>query len=198
MESSLGVDPKNMEEKEASGKDGHINLAGKESMVLSSLNLVLNILYIHLHVLILMIMSVFKGDSLNGSGDLFKPAIMLSDDSELHSVEIGSASPNSNDPNCGSPTVISCNEPSQCEKENHDLGKKSLEDQNSTSSVYRANEVISMANDAKVKSLSKDDTSFTFEVGSLPDLSERTGNDWRRFSSIQPHESPQVLTLLGV
>ncbi|KAI3874807.1 hypothetical protein MKW98_019380 [Papaver atlanticum] len=128
------------------------------------------------------------GDASNGSMDIFKPVRMLNDDSELQPVQTGNSNLNSIESNCGSPTVISCSEPSLSEKENLVLGKDVLADQ-SNASVCDANIATSVLLDPKVKSCSQDDRNFTFEVGSQPHPSERTGDDWRPFPTGLPGAS---------
>ncbi|XP_026454113.1 uncharacterized protein LOC113355465 isoform X3 [Papaver somniferum] len=128
------------------------------------------------------------GDASNVSMDIFKPVRMLNDDSELQHVETGNSNLNSIESNCGSPTVISCSEPSLSEKENLVLGKDVLADQ-SNASVCEASIATSVLLDPKVKSCSQDDRNFTFEVGSQPHPSERTGDDWRPFPTDLPGAS---------
>ncbi|KAI3865839.1 hypothetical protein MKX03_035792 [Papaver bracteatum] len=119
------------------------------------------------------------GDASNG---------LLNDDSELQPVQTGNSNLNSIESNCGSPTVISCSEPSLSERENLVLGKDVLADQ-SNASVCDANIATSVLLDPKVKSCSQDDRNFTFEVGSQPHPSERTGDDWRPFPTDLPGAS---------
>ncbi|OVA03189.1 Agenet-like domain [Macleaya cordata] len=160
-ESSNDAGPKSLEDKEASGDNNH----GQSPLAGT------------------------ESDALNVCGDTFGSA-MVRDESEFHPMEAGSDSPNSNEPNCGSPTVISCSEPSPSGKENQDVGRESLDQNNAP--ICEANKVASVALDPKEKNASEDDRSFTFEVGTLPDLSERTDNDWRPFPSVQPYESLQT------
>ncbi|XP_026389490.1 uncharacterized protein LOC113284281 isoform X2 [Papaver somniferum] len=113
---------------------------------------------------------------------------ILNGDSELQPVQTGNSNLNSIESNCGSPTVISCSEPSLSEKENLVLGKDVLADQ-SNASVCEANIATSVLLDPNVKSCSQDDRNFTFEVGSQPHPSERTGDDWRPFPTDLPGAS---------
>ncbi|KAI3986449.1 hypothetical protein MKX01_037731 [Papaver californicum] len=128
------------------------------------------------------------GDASNGSMDIIKPARMLNSDSELHPVQTRNSNLNFIESNCGSPTVISCSEPSLSEKENLVLGKDVLADQ-SNASVCEANIATSVLLDPQVKSCSLDDRNFTFGVRSQPHPSERTGDDWRPFPTDLPGAS---------
>ncbi|KAI3984607.1 hypothetical protein MKX01_040484 [Papaver californicum] len=128
------------------------------------------------------------GDASNGSMGISKPARMLNGDSELHPVQTGNSNLNSVESNCGSPTVISCSEPSLSEKENLVLGKDVLADQ-SNASVCEANIATSVLLDPTVESCSQDDRNFTFEVRSQPHPYERTGDDWRPFPTDLPGAS---------
>ncbi|XP_058086710.1 uncharacterized protein LOC131233892 [Magnolia sinica] len=117
-----------------------------------------------------------------------------------HALEAASGSPNTAEPNCGSPTVITCSKPLHSEKEPQEGGDQcSLpqnvtvsEDRPWTSSSIDRQDVKSTAHDPKEKDSSEDDKSFTFEVSSLKDLSEReTGKGWKPFANIQAFELPQ-------
>ncbi|XP_077245028.1 protein SWOLLEN 1-like isoform X2 [Tasmannia lanceolata] len=100
---------------------------------------------------------------------------------ESHAVQAGNGSPNDAEPNCGSPTVISCNELPQSEKEyeegdNESLGKSILVSDDSPSIASdiekQANNIKSTGHDPKENYTSEDDKSFTFEVGSSADQTE--------------------------
>lgn len=107
-------------------------------------------------------------------------------DAKLHVTEGGKNNADSDKPNCGSPTVISCIDLPQSEKESQE-GVRSAVGQN-----VPVPEVIdgvplkgsSMSQDPKEDDSSKDERSFSFEVGALADLSEReAGKCWQPFST---------------
>ncbi|XP_058104430.1 uncharacterized protein LOC131248260 isoform X2 [Magnolia sinica] len=109
-------------------------------------------------------------------------------------TETANGSPTSGETKCDSPTVISCSEPSQNEKEQLDGGEKESLDQNDPVSKDLPHIPSDINRHAdNVKSTSEDDRSFTFVVGSLADLSEReSGKGWKPFSNIKPFELPQT------
>ncbi|KAF8379215.1 hypothetical protein HHK36_028645 [Tetracentron sinense] len=137
-----------------------------------------------------MIRLVFAGDALNNCEAFFRPASLSEYNAESHALEARSRSPNSDEPKCGSPTVISCSELSQSEKENREGGNAPAF--NDVDGI--ANKVESISHDPKGNDVSEDDRSFTFEVSSLADLSDReTGKGWKPFPIIQPYELPQTV-----
>lgn len=114
-----------------------------------------------------------------------------------HTDECGN--PNSSEPNCGSPTVITCSEPSQTEKKDHGCIEKGSLDQNIPISddVHQVESKVNSFNfpaqAPKGKAASGEDRSFTFKVGSPDVLPEReSGKGWKKFSNIQDIELPQV------
>uniref|UniRef100_F6I1M2 Uncharacterized protein n=1 Tax=Vitis vinifera TaxID=29760 RepID=F6I1M2_VITVI len=115
------------------------------------------------------------GDALNGHEGSFSAASVLEHDAKLHVTEGGKNNADSDKPNCGSPTVISCIHLPQSEKESQE-GVRSAVGQN-----VPVPEVIdgvplkgsSMSQDPKENDSSKDERSFSFEVGALADLPER-------------------------
>lgn len=89
---------------------------------------------------------------------------------------------------CDSPTVISSTEPSQSEKESHDVVKGSGDED-----VPFSEFVQSVSCDPIRTNTTKNDGGFTFEVSSLVDLSERaTEKGWKPFPSSQAFESSLV------
>lgn len=89
---------------------------------------------------------------------------------------------------CDSPTVISSTEPSQSEKESHDVVKGSGDED-----VPFSEFVQSVSCDPIRTNTTKNDGGFTFEVSSLVDLSERaTEKGWKPFPSSQALESSLI------
>lgn len=146
-----------------------------------------------------------EGDVLNCCKGTSVKLITLSENiAELGGdKEDGGDNINSCEPNCGSPTVISCSEPSQSEKEYQDGTAKESYDQNISISIdplqmhpdigKKADTGSLTACDPKEKEATEEDKSFTFMVGSLEGLSGRgTDKGLKPFTSIQPSESPQT------
>lgn len=122
---------------------------------------------------------------------------------ELHTQTDECGNPNSSEPNCGSPTVITCSEPSQTEKKDHGYSEKGSLDQNIPNSddVHQIETKVNCFNfpaqDSKGKAASDEDRSFTFKVGSPDALPEReSSKGWKKFSNIQAIELPQVFHLI--
>lgn len=137
-----------------------------------------------------------KGDTVNGCKGSSKPTAVSKDNSEFHAMEVESSSPNSDELKCGSPIVISCSELLQNEKEKLEQGKGSIVQNAAVShDVHEeARKVGSSAHDIEGNVTAEDDRSFTFEVSSQADLSDReTDKGWKPFSSIQPFEFHQVV-----
>ncbi|KAJ6851375.1 uncharacterized protein M6B38_258700 [Iris pallida] len=110
-------------------------------------------------------------------------------DGEDHLVEANSGKPSTLEPNCGSPTVISCSEHVEDEE-----GSRVLLDQTGIAS-NNAPQISSETggNREKVLSKAEDDRSFTFEVGSLADISKKNpGIEWKPFPSMQTSELPKI------
>ncbi|XP_077236514.1 protein SWOLLEN 1-like isoform X2 [Tasmannia lanceolata] len=149
------------------------------------------------------LVAITEGDALNFPQETSTNSVTLSKNiAEFHSLKAGNGSLNDAELNCGSPTIISCKELSQSEKEYEEGGKESL-DKNSpvsdkspwiSSDIARqANNIKSTGCDPKENHASEDDKSFTFEVASLVDVSEREiGKGWKPFSNVQPFELPQL------
>lgn len=125
-------------------------------------------------------------DALNGHEGSFSAVSVSEHDAKLHVTEGGKNNADSDKPNCGSPTVISCIDLPQSEKESQE-GVRSAVGQN-----VPVPEIIdgvpvkgsSMSQDPKEDDSSKDERSFSFEVGALADLSEReAGKCWQPFST---------------
>ncbi|XP_072960596.1 protein SWOLLEN 1-like isoform X1 [Typha angustifolia] len=99
-------------------------------------------------------------------------------------------------PNCGSPTIISCSKSCQDEIDKRNRGLSdhtgsSLDDL--TSSRTDTDKDKSTVQDSKQSATSEDDRSFTFEVGSRADLSERNvRNFWKSSSQGKSSEIAMV------
>ncbi|XP_077235410.1 G2484-1 protein isoform X3 [Tasmannia lanceolata] len=141
-----------------------------------------------------------EGDALNCREENSTKSVNLSkNNADSQAVEAGIVSVNDAEPNCGSPTVISSSELPQNEKEYEEGDKESIDKNNKDSPGVpsdierQANSIKSTAQDPKGNYVSEDDRSFTFEVASLADVSEReSGKGWKPFSDVQPFESPQT------
>ncbi|XP_065632874.1 uncharacterized protein LOC112028026 isoform X5 [Quercus suber] len=113
--------------------------------------------------------------------------------SAICAMESGSASSNPDKPT-GSPNIISTTELSQSEKEKEGLRASTEEEVNrSTDQKAQVAEIddvetsnsLSVSGDPKGKDSSKDEQSFSFEIGSLADLSRKdTGKNSQPFPSI--------------
>ncbi|XP_059657578.1 uncharacterized protein LOC132304075 isoform X2 [Cornus florida] len=104
-------------------------------------------------------------------------------------LEGGGSSADSDKPNPGSPIVISCTELSKSEKDLQEGVKGSLGSIVPPSEVTDeiANKVQSSSPNQRGSDATKDESSFSFEVGPLTGLSEReTGKGLQSFSSAPP------------
>ncbi|KAF3795199.1 hypothetical protein EJ110_NYTH05028 [Nymphaea thermarum] len=111
------------------------------------------------------------------------------------------------DPDCGSPTVISCCEPCVSDKARHEGEKQSLVQNCPASGVAScAPADVSVHTDVpkatdqtpqtpERSNVTESDNSFTFEVGKLasPFVNEKNGEAYKSFPSVQPAESLQVV-----
>lgn len=93
---------------------------------------------------------------------------------EAHFSAIETAKPSLPETSCGSPTVISCCGNSQDEPEG---GKKD----NTSNTILGS----------KDNTASEDDKNFTFEVGTVGDLSVKDAGQWRPFPSLPSPELPK-------
>ncbi|XP_010264342.1 PREDICTED: uncharacterized protein LOC104602374 isoform X2 [Nelumbo nucifera] len=138
-----------------------------------------------------------KESSLNSTDVGCGCSVSSATDSLYHGPDAGSTIPDSEERNCGSPTVISSTEVPQNEKEKGKGGNGSL-DQNSPVSDHmdgQGNKVEPCTDDIKGNSATEDDRSFTFEVSAQEvDLSDReTDRGWRPFPSVQHYEFHQTV-----
>ncbi|KAJ6813983.1 uncharacterized protein M6B38_139605 [Iris pallida] len=119
------------------------------------------------------------------------PLTLSRSNSEANLVEADNSKPTSLEANCGSPTVISCSDHLQ-----HQEGSRVLSDQTGTISSNASlfsfetggdgEKAQSSAQDLKGSATCEEHRSFTFEVGSLADLSEKdSGSEWKPFPSMQ-------------
>ncbi|XP_021757795.1 uncharacterized protein LOC110722805 isoform X1 [Chenopodium quinoa] len=80
---------------------------------------------------------------------------------------------------CGSPTIISSSEPSQMEKDNHEEGRSHISDE-----VVK--DIQSSSEDPNRKDLLVEDSSFTFKVNVLPDMTEKEpAKNWSPFPDVE-------------
>ncbi|KAL5728348.1 hypothetical protein ACHQM5_001442 [Ranunculus cassubicifolius] len=120
------------------------------------------------------------------------------DDTEGHVLEAESSCMNSSEPNCGSPTFISCSEASQAEKAPRMGSTQSLDHSDSVTSDQDVYKEIHAIADIKENDLSEDDRSFTFKVNSQGDLSQKESiSGWKPFPSLQSHDIPQGVHCSG-
>lgn len=120
---------------------------------------------------------------------------MSEHDAKIHVTEGGRNNPDSDKPSCGSPTVISCIDLSESEKESQQALRSSSGLNVATPEVIDGVPMkgSSMSQDTKEDDSSKDERSFTFEVGALADLPEReAGKCWQPFSSTQTCKTSSV------
>ncbi|KAL5728346.1 hypothetical protein ACHQM5_001442 [Ranunculus cassubicifolius] len=133
-----------------------------------------------------------EGISLDGHDSTCCPAALSEDDTEGHVLEAESSCMNSSEPNCGSPTFISCSEASQAEKAPRMGSTQSLDHSDSVTSDQDVYKEIHAIADIKENDLSEDDRSFTFKVNSQGDLSQKESiSGWKPFPSLQSHDIPQ-------
>ncbi|XP_031271230.1 uncharacterized protein LOC116129639 [Pistacia vera] len=116
-------------------------------------------------------------------------------DAKFCAVERGSSGADLDKPTCGSPTVIRAAEVSLSESE-----KKVVKGSTGQSIPVSegidgdANKLQSVSPDLKGNDASKGEKSFTFEVSSLADSSEReAGKSWQPFSTIQVTTVPPIV-----
>ncbi|XP_010933655.1 protein SWOLLEN 1 isoform X1 [Elaeis guineensis] len=141
-------------------------------------------------------------DASNGHTNRSPQSTVPRSNADLQLLEPGSGIQSSFEPSCGSPTVISCTEHSQGGVGYQEGSRGGLERSSaaaddlphlSSETIASAGEVKSSDRDSKDGTASEDDRSFTFEVGSLAELSEKTtANNWKPFSSMHSLELPQV------
>ncbi|XP_008796111.2 uncharacterized protein LOC103711651 isoform X2 [Phoenix dactylifera] len=141
-------------------------------------------------------------DASNGHTNRSPQSTMPRSNAESRLLEPGSGIQSSFETSCGSPTVISCTEHSQDGVGCQEGGKGVLERTGASSddlphissdTIMGAGKVKSSDRDSKEGTTSEEDRSFTFEVGSLAELSEKTtANNWKPFSSMHSFELPQV------
>ena len=120
---------------------------------------------------------------------------MSEHDAKLHVTDGGKNNVDSDKPSCGSPTVISCIDLSESEKESQQAMRSSAGQNVAVTEVIDGNPMkgSSMSQDPKEDDSSKDERSFTFEVGALADLPEReAGKCWQPFSSTQACKTSAV------
>ncbi|XP_009400640.2 uncharacterized protein LOC103984704 isoform X2 [Musa acuminata AAA Group] len=100
----------------------------------------------------------------------------------------------SSEPNCGSPTVISCNQ-SIMEKMEHRESNSSLQDHAGSASTKSSDILKFTVQDSKVSITSEEDGNFTFVVQPDADFSQKDSNkDLALFSNTQSFEQPQIST----
>lgn len=120
-------------------------------------------------------------------------------------MESGSASSNPDKPT-GSPNIITTTELSQSEKEKEGVRASTEEEVNRSTDkkapVAEIDDVetsnsLSVSGDPKGKDSSKDEQSFSFEIGSLADLSRKdTGKNSQPFPSISAGKVLPVSSVL--
>ncbi|KAF9615921.1 hypothetical protein IFM89_027167 [Coptis chinensis] len=138
--------------------------------------------------------STDDGVSFNEFTGTFCPASVSEGDTEGHALEAGSSNLVSAEPNCGSPTIISCSDASHIEKQLQEGSLGSLDQTDSDALQQEVNKVGTSASDHKGNDSFEDDRSFTFKVSSLEDLSEKeTVSGWKPFSSIPPYRVSQTV-----
>ncbi|CAL9086665.1 unnamed protein product, partial [Musa textilis] len=101
----------------------------------------------------------------------------------------------SSEPNCGSPTVISCNQ-SIMEKMEHRESNSPLQDCAGSALTKNSDILKFTVQDSKVSITSEEDGNFTFVVQPDADFSQKDSNkDLTLFSNTQSFEQPQVTTI---
>lgn len=107
-------------------------------------------------------------------------------DAKFCALESGISCANPDKPTCGSPTVIRAAEVSLSESEKNVVkGSTGQSIPVSKGINGDANNLQSVSPDLKGSDASKSDKSFTFEVSSMEDLSQReVGRSWQPFSTI--------------
>ncbi|XP_043717434.1 uncharacterized protein LOC122665370 isoform X1 [Telopea speciosissima] len=132
-----------------------------------------------------------EGDAINGSEISCKPASVSENSSEFCASEAGDSGLNSDVPNCGSPTIISCSEPSRTDNEKLEGYKVSI-DQNTSEGLDKEAGGGSGSHDPEGND-AEDDRSFTFKISCHPDLSDReTDERWKPFGNVQPSDFVQA------
>ncbi|KAJ4957170.1 hypothetical protein NE237_013953 [Protea cynaroides] len=132
-----------------------------------------------------------KGDAINGTDISCKPASLSRDSGEVCALEAGDSSPNSDVPNCGSPTTISCSESTRNDNEKWEGYKVSI-DQNVSEILDKEPAGGSSSHDPEGND-AQDDRSFTFKISCQPDLSDReTDGRWKLFGNGQPSDFVQA------
>ncbi|KAL4340860.1 hypothetical protein GQ457_08G026440 [Hibiscus cannabinus] len=123
----------------------------------------------------------------------FPFALSSESQTKIHALESGSSSADHN-PSCGSPIVIRTPEQSQS-KIGKDGVKGSKEQKASTFGVVdgEENKEQSISEDMKGDDASSGDRTFTFEVPSLADSSEKSGKTWQPFSTMQHNTISSVV-----
>ncbi|URD99702.1 Agenet domain [Musa troglodytarum] len=100
----------------------------------------------------------------------------------------------SSEPNCGSPTVISCNQ-SIMEKMEHRESNSPLQDCAGSALTKNSDILKFTVQDSKVSITSEEDGNFTFVVQPDADFSQKDSNkDLTLFSNTQSFEQPQIST----
>ncbi|KAJ4953964.1 hypothetical protein NE237_030796 [Protea cynaroides] len=132
-----------------------------------------------------------EGDAVDGSEISCKPAALSEKSSEFFALEAGNSNLNSDVPNCGSPTIISCNEPSRNDNEKWEGGEVSM-DQNASEVPDKEATGGSSSHNPEGND-SEDDRSFTFKINCQPDPSDQeTDGGWKPFRSVRPSEHVQA------
>ncbi|WOL06241.1 hypothetical protein Cni_G14973 [Canna indica] len=129
----------------------------------------------------------------NGRDNLPKPTLPESNvESCLLDPEGGKQS--SCEPNCGSPTVISCNERTLKEMEHRESNSSFQDPAGPASETTRSSDSFKgIIEDSKVSTASEDDGNFTFVVQPDTDISKKESNkDQQLLCKIQSLEQPQV------
>lgn len=140
----------------------------------------------------------FAGEALNSHDDSVNATSVSEHDAKPHVTEVGRDSADSDKPNCGSPTVISCINLPHSDKESQEASRSSVGQNAAVPEVIEGVPAkgSSIYHDPKEDESSKDERSFTFEVGALADLPEReAGKCWQPFSSTQACKTSVVSSL---
>ncbi|XP_042511571.1 uncharacterized protein LOC122086670 isoform X2 [Macadamia integrifolia] len=132
-----------------------------------------------------------KGDAINDSEISCKSASVAENSSEFCASEAGDSSLKSDVPNCGSPTIISCSEPSRTDNEKGEGQKVSIA-QKASEGLDKEAGGGSSSHDPEGNDV-EDDRSFTFKISCQPDLSDRgTDERWKPFGNVQPSDFVQA------
>ncbi|XP_042506028.1 uncharacterized protein LOC122082490 [Macadamia integrifolia] len=131
-----------------------------------------------------------EGDAVNGSKISCKPAAESENSSEFCALEAENSNPNSDVPNCGSPTIISCSEPSRNDNEKWE-GDEMTMDQKASEGLDKEARGGSSSHNPEGND-SEDDRSFTFKINRQTDPSDpETDGGWKLFGSAQPSDFVQ-------